>query len=255
MPRLLAPFGFALLLALPAPPAAAAPWPWPVRGRVLGAFRAGPDPFAAGQHRGIDIAAPLGTPVGAACAGTVRFAGPAGRSGQTVSVECGPLTTTYLHLGAIDVRRGDRVPAGGRIGTVGRSGAPAHRAAHLHFGVRRTERRWSYVDPGTLLGGPVLRPERPVVGRPGHRPGPAPPLGPAPRAAPRRAVPVRPAARPAPAGAGAPAAGGPGLPPLAWAGAVLAALAVPGTWRLARRRPGRGGVRPAPRASPPGGAA
>ncbi|MFN8129988.1 MAG: M23 family metallopeptidase [Solirubrobacteraceae bacterium] len=252
MPRLLAPFGFALLLALPAPPAAAAPWPWPVRGRVLGAFRAGPDPFAAGQHRGIDIAAPLGTPVGAACAGTVRFAGPAGRSGLTVTVQCGALTATYLHLGATAVGRGDRLAAGAPIGTVGRSGTPRHRTAHLHFGVRRTGRRWSYVDPLTLLGSPNGRRERPLLGRPGRRPGVAPPLGPAPGAAARRAAPARPPARQAPAAAWARAARGPDVPPLAWAGAALAALAARGTWRLARRRSGFGGARPAPRASQPG---
>ncbi len=49
--RLLAPVGFALLLALPAPPPAAASWRWPVHGHILGAFRTGPDPFAPGQNR------------------------------------------------------------------------------------------------------------------------------------------------------------------------------------------------------------
>ncbi len=223
-----------------------------MRGRVLDAFRAGPDPFAAGQHRGIDIAAPVGTPVVAACAGTVRFAGPAGRSGLTVTVQCGALTATYLHLGATVVRPGDRVAAGAPIGMVGRSGTPRRRTAHLHFGVRRTGRRWSYVDPLSLLGGPNGRPERPPLGRPGRRPGLAPPLGPAPGAAARRAAPARPAARRAPAVAWARPARGPDVPPLAWAGAALAALAAPGTWRLARRRPRFGGARPAPRGSQPG---
>ncbi len=74
----------AVLLAALAFPAAAAGWAWPVDGRVVTPYRNGDDPYAGGQHRGIDIAAAAGTPVRAAAAGTVTFAGVAGSSGLTV---------------------------------------------------------------------------------------------------------------------------------------------------------------------------
>ena len=63
-------------LFVPATPADAA-WVWPVKGDVITPYRNGTDPYAAGQHRGIDIAASVGTPVVAAAAGDVRFAGTA----------------------------------------------------------------------------------------------------------------------------------------------------------------------------------
>src|SRR5947199_9592054 len=43
--------------------AASGDWTWPVRGQVITPYRTGADPYAAGQHRGIDIASPVGTPV------------------------------------------------------------------------------------------------------------------------------------------------------------------------------------------------
>src|SRR3954470_15495817 len=49
-----------------------AAWVWPVSGEVITPYRNGTDPYANGQHRGIDIAAPFGTPVVAAAGGDVR---------------------------------------------------------------------------------------------------------------------------------------------------------------------------------------
>src|SRR5436190_756585 len=57
-----------LLSLVFAPPAVAADWIWPVRGEVITPYRNGADPYAAGQHRGIDIAAPVAAPVVAATA-------------------------------------------------------------------------------------------------------------------------------------------------------------------------------------------
>src|SRR5581483_7724445 len=64
-----------LLAALLAAPAASA-WSWPVEGRVLAPFVFDPaNPYAAGQHRGVDVAGSVGDPVRAPAAGTVSFAG------------------------------------------------------------------------------------------------------------------------------------------------------------------------------------
>src|SRR3954470_6577793 len=83
--------------------AAAGGWTWPVRGQVLTQFRNGDDPYAAGQHRGVDIGAPVGTPVVAAESGTVEFAGVVGSSGLLVSERTsdGRYSLSYLHLSSV----------------------------------------------------------------------------------------------------------------------------------------------------------
>ena len=167
-------------LLVSSPPAGAAPgWSWPVEGEVLTGYRNGDDPYAGGQHRGIDIAAQAGTPVGAAAAGTVRFAGVAGSSGLTVSVRTsdGTLDTSYLHLSAVAVREGEQVAVGQRLGAVGTTGRRAVEAPHLHFGVRDAGSRHAYHDPLSYLP-------------PAPRAAPEPPRVPVPVAAP---VPVAPA--------------------------------------------------------------
>jgi Peptidase family M23 len=144
----------AVLLGWSAAPATAADgWRWPVEGPVLTPFRNGSDPYAGGQHRGIDIGAPAGTAVRAATAGTVRFAGLAGASGLTVSVRTadGAFDTSYLHLGSLDVRSGAGVRAGERLGAVGTSGRRSVSQPHLHFGVRTAGSRHAYRDPLALL--------------------------------------------------------------------------------------------------------
>jgi murein DD-endopeptidase MepM/ murein hydrolase activator NlpD len=146
--------------ALAAPAEAA--WLWPVRGEVITQYRNGSDPYAGGQHRGIDIAAAVGTPVGAAAGGEVRFAGTAGSSGLTVSVRTGDgYDTSYLHLSSIAVRAGERVAGGERLGAVGTTGERSATAPHLHFGVREAGTRYAYVDPLSLLP-PTAAPPTPL---------------------------------------------------------------------------------------------
>ena len=101
-------------------------------------YRDGDDPYAAGQHRGIDIAAATGTPVVAASAGEVRFAGTAGSSGLTVSIRTadGLFDTSYLqsplHRGPQGRPGVDRRPGrgGGDDGQAvrGRTAPPLRRA-------------------------------------------------------------------------------------------------------------------------------
>jgi murein DD-endopeptidase MepM/ murein hydrolase activator NlpD len=219
-----------------APAARAAPWQRPVPGPVVRAFALSADRFARGQHRGVDLAAPLGAPVRAACGGRVRFAGRVPGGGLTVSVGCGPLVATYQHLGAVAVRRGQLLVPGGAVGSVGRSGRPRGRRPHLHLGAReRASGR--YVDPLTLLG-MAPRASPPVASAP-RRPLP---LGPAPRPVPRRPVlqPVPPAAVEPVVEPGA----APGLPVLVWIGLAAFGLGLPlgRLVRVRRRRRGTGAL-------------
>jgi len=134
------------------PAAAAEGWTWPVAGRVVTPYRVAADPYAAGQHRGIDVAAPAGAPVVAAAAGTVRFVGAVGSSGMTVSIRTadGRYDTSYLHLSEMSVQDGEQVRAGEPIAAAGTSGRPSSTTPHLHFGVR-TVGAHAYRDPLGLL--------------------------------------------------------------------------------------------------------
>lgn len=198
-----------ILLSTPA--AAAGDWAWPVRGDVISPYRNGADPYATGQHRGIDIAAPVGRTVAAPTGGRVTFAGTAGSSGLTVSVRTtdGRWDTSYLHLSSVAVREGESVGRGERLGAVGTSGRRSAEASHLHFGVREAGSRHAYRDPLGFLAplagpgaspGPLLAPvPAPARPRPGSAPAPA-----------GRRVAPSPVRRPT--GARAPA-GAPGLVP------------------------------------------
>ena len=213
--------------------AAARGWLAPVDGPVLRAFSVGPDRFAAGQHRGVDLGAPPGTRVLAACGGRVAFAGRVPRGGRTVSVRCGPLVATYQHLGDVAVRRGQIVVPGRRIGTAGR----ARPRPHVHLGARDAA-TGAYVDPLALLrGAPRMSPPPlPAARRPL-------PLGPAPAA--RRPLPMRPAPAalrhlpglPAHQAAPRPRPAVDHLPWPVWLGLALVALGLPlGGFVTTRRR-------------------
>jgi murein DD-endopeptidase MepM/ murein hydrolase activator NlpD len=98
------------------------------------------------QHNGIDYAAPIGTPVRTVGDGVVEFAGWQNGYGNTIIVRHnGNRTTLYAHLSRSDVRKGQRVEAGQRIGAVGRTGWAT--GPHLHFEFRVNDR---HVDPRQL---------------------------------------------------------------------------------------------------------
>jgi murein DD-endopeptidase MepM/ murein hydrolase activator NlpD len=121
-------------------------WQWPVLGPVIGAFEPPETPFGAG-HRGIDIAAPLGTLVVAPDAGVVAFAGKVGGE-LFVTLDHGAgVTSTYSWISAALVRKGDAVARGATIARTGR-GHPGAATPHLHFGVRRDG---AYLDPMAFL--------------------------------------------------------------------------------------------------------
>lgn len=87
-------------------------------------------------HRGVDYAAPSGTPVRAAGDGSVSFRGARSGYGNTLVLEHGgKITTLYAHLSRFaDVRVGSRVKQGQTIGYVGTSGLAT--GPHLHYEYR-----------------------------------------------------------------------------------------------------------------------
>jgi hypothetical protein len=109
-------------------------------------------------HNGMDIAAPVGTAVVAPLAGQVIDTGDYFFNGRTVWVDHGSgLLSMMCHLIAIDVRAGELVAAGQRLGAVGATGRVT--GPHLHWSVA-LNRAW--VDPALFLarGGEPPAPAR-----------------------------------------------------------------------------------------------
>jgi murein DD-endopeptidase MepM/ murein hydrolase activator NlpD len=87
-------------------------------------------------HEGIDLPAPVGTPVFAAADGRVVYAGNGirGYGNMIVVRHAGDLLTVYAHNSVLMVSQGQPVRAGDRIALVGQSGRAS--GPHLHFEVR-----------------------------------------------------------------------------------------------------------------------
>ena len=88
-------------------------------------------------HEGLDLRAPLGTPIVAAQGGTVIYAGSRirGYGRMVVISHLNGVTTIYAHQSRIFVRKGQRVKQGQRIGLSGNTGHST--GPHLHFEVRK----------------------------------------------------------------------------------------------------------------------
>jgi hypothetical protein len=87
-------------------------------------------------HAGVDLAAPTGTPIHSAGAGTVVSAGVEGGYGNAVLIDHGDgYLTHYGHMSAITVTVGQRVLSGQQIGNEGSTGHST--GPHLHFEVHR----------------------------------------------------------------------------------------------------------------------
>ncbi|MCC2977523.1 M23 family metallopeptidase [Sphingomonas sp. PL-96] len=106
----------------------------PVSGRLTSNFgvRVHPLLHFRRMHKGLDIAAPSGTPIRAAADGVVARAGRAGGYGNFVKLNHnGGLATGYGHMSRIAVRAGQRVQQGAVIGYVGSTGIST--GPHLHY--------------------------------------------------------------------------------------------------------------------------
>lgn len=99
------------------------------------------------MHNGLDWAGPRGTAIVASADGVVKSAGRQGGYGNLVVIEHDfGIETYYAHLNSIDVRPGQRVSRGQRIGGMGTTGAST--GVHLHYEVRVNGRA---VNPITYI--------------------------------------------------------------------------------------------------------
>ncbi|QIG82016.1 M23 family metallopeptidase [Sphingosinithalassobacter tenebrarum] len=127
---------------------------WPVTGRISGLFGAqrvyGGEP--ASYHSGIDIARPSGTPVLAPADGVVILAAeqPFSLEGHLLMLDHGMgLNSAFLHLSRIDVKVGEHIRRGQRVGAIGQSGSAT--GPHLHWSLKWNDAR---IDP-LLIAGPM----------------------------------------------------------------------------------------------------
>jgi len=116
-----------------------APTLWPVIGPITSSFGEREDPvFHNGEgefHTGIDISAPVGTPIRAAADGTVKTAEIENGYGRQVVIDHGHgMETCYAHMSGFTVMAGQNVVRGQVIGYVGVSGRTT--GANLHYEVR-----------------------------------------------------------------------------------------------------------------------
>lgn len=127
-----------------APPPAVAVWPLEPA-RVAREFSPPEGAWTAG-HRGVDLVGVVGAPVVASLAGTVTFAGSLAGRGVVV-IGHGDTRTTYEPL-IPEVKRGDVVSVGTRIGTLDVTQSHCFPAACLHWGWLRGD---EYLDPLDLI--------------------------------------------------------------------------------------------------------
>ena len=108
----------------------------PVTGIITSRYggRSSPGGFGSTNHKGLDIAASLGTPIYATSSGTVTYSGNKGELGNLIIINHGNGVETYYgHCSKLNVSVGEKVKAGDNIALVGKTGAAT--GYHLHFEV------------------------------------------------------------------------------------------------------------------------
>lgn len=97
-------------------------------------YRKAPLAGASTNHKGVDFAAPTGTPIYAAAGGTVTSAGYSGKAGNLLIINHGNgMQTYYMHCNKIYVSAGQKVEKGQNVAAVGTTGNST--GPHLHFQV------------------------------------------------------------------------------------------------------------------------
>ena len=133
-------------LALHTARLAATPSIMPTQGWLSSAFssmRVHPILHMARPHEGIDVSAPMGSPIEAPAAGVVTDAGWETGYGNTITIDHGfGIVTKFAHASKLLVKTGQRVSRGQRIALVGNSGLST--GPHLHYEVHVNGRP---VDP------------------------------------------------------------------------------------------------------------
>jgi murein DD-endopeptidase MepM/ murein hydrolase activator NlpD len=132
-----------LLSVLPSTTArATGSWTWPVTGAVIRGFDPPDTPYGSG-HRGIDIAATVGTLVRAPAAGVITFAGNVGGHLFVTIDHGGGFLSTCSFLSALLVHEGDLATRGQGIALSG-TGHIGDVTPNVHLGIRLNG---EYVDP------------------------------------------------------------------------------------------------------------
>ena len=114
-------------------------------GRITSGYGWRPDPFHSNRiqnHKGLDIAAPLGKPIHSAMDGQVIFAGRKGGYGLLVTIKSGYEEIKYGHCSSLIVSKGQYVTKGDTIALVGSTGRST--GPHLHFEITKSGRN---IDP------------------------------------------------------------------------------------------------------------
>lgn len=134
---------------------AATPSIMPTSGWLTSAFsrmRTHPILHVARAHEGLDVTAPMGTPIEAPAKGTIVEAGWEAGYGNTVTIDHGfGIVTKFAHASRILVKKGARVNRGDRIALVGNTGLST--GPHLHYEVHVNGRPVNprrYILPGVV---------------------------------------------------------------------------------------------------------
>jgi murein DD-endopeptidase MepM/ murein hydrolase activator NlpD len=115
--------------------------PVKTRIRITSPFGVRSDPFlkTPAMHTGIDFGGKMGTPLYATASGKVIQAGNRGDYGLCVEVDHGlGFTTLYAHLSKINVKKGDIIEEGTKVGLAGSTGRST--GVHLHYELRHNNR-------------------------------------------------------------------------------------------------------------------
>ena len=122
---------------------------YPINGRLTSPFGYRRDPFTGRKsfHSGIDLAAPVGTPIKVILDGVVNFTSYSRIFGNYVIVtHPNGYQTLYGHVNAFSVKKGDKVSQGDIIAFVGNTGMST--GPHLHLSIYKNGK---LIDPLSVL--------------------------------------------------------------------------------------------------------